>query len=80
MLAGSRPTAVNLVWALEEMRDSPTADHARRIHEDEVERCRSMAAHAAGLLATGSRVFTHCNTGGLATESYGSALGVRSLG
>jgi methylthioribose-1-phosphate isomerase len=75
VLAGSRPTAVNLVWALEEMRDDPTADRARRIHEDEVERCRSMAAHAASLLALGSRVLTHCNTGGLATGGYGSALG-----
>jgi methylthioribose-1-phosphate isomerase len=74
-LAGSRPTAVNLVWALEEMRDDPTPERARAIHEDEVDRCRSMAAHGASLLAPGSRVLTHCNTGGLATGGYGTALG-----
>jgi methylthioribose-1-phosphate isomerase len=75
VLASSRPTAVNLAWALEQMRDEPTAERARRIHEDEVERCRRMARHAAALLAPGSRVLTHCNTGALATGGYGSALG-----
>jgi methylthioribose-1-phosphate isomerase len=75
VLAAARPTAVNLVWALEQMRDEPTAERAQRIHEDEVERCRRMASHAAGLLAPGSRVLTHCNTGALATGGYGSALG-----
>jgi len=74
-LAAARPTAVNLAWALEQMRDEPTADRAREIHHDEVERCRRMASHAAGLLAPGSRVLTHCNTGALATGGYGSALG-----
>jgi methylthioribose-1-phosphate isomerase len=74
-LAAARPTAVNLAWALEQMRDEPTADRARGIHQDEVERCRRMASHAAGLLAPGSRVLTHCNTGALATGGYGSALG-----
>jgi methylthioribose-1-phosphate isomerase len=74
-LAAARPTAVNLAWALEQMRREPTADRARRIHDDEVERCRRMASHAAGLLAPGSRVLTHCNTGALATGGYGSALG-----
>ena len=71
----SRPTAVNLRWALDEMRADPTAERARALHEDEVERCRRMARHAAGLLAPGSRPFTHCNAGGLATGGYGSALG-----
>ena len=75
LLAESRPTAVNLAWALAEMRDDPTPEHARRIHEDEVERCRRMAAHAAELLAPGTRALTHCNTGGLATGGYGTALG-----
>jgi methylthioribose-1-phosphate isomerase len=75
VLAAARPTAVNLAWALEQMRDEPTAERARRIHEDEVERCRRMAFHAAALLAPGSRVLTHCNTGALATGGYGSALG-----
>ena len=75
VLRGSRPTAVNLGWALDRMRDDPSAEHARRIHEDEVERCHRMAAHAAGLLAPGTRALTHCNTGGLATGGYGTALG-----
>jgi methylthioribose-1-phosphate isomerase len=75
VLASARPTAVNLRWALDRMRDEPTAERARAIHEDEVDRCRRMAAHAAGLVAPGARVLTHCNTGGLATGGYGSALG-----
>jgi methylthioribose-1-phosphate isomerase len=81
-LAGSRPTAVNLRWALErcdeviaqaldpdELR-AALAARARRIHEDEV------ARHGAELLARGARVLTHCNAGALATGGYGSALGV----
>jgi methylthioribose-1-phosphate isomerase len=74
-LASSRPTAVNLRWALEEMRADPTREHAEAIHRREVERCREMAAHAASLVGAGSRVYTHCNTGGLATGGYGTALG-----
>jgi methylthioribose-1-phosphate isomerase len=66
---------VNLRWALDGMRDDPTAERARGIHEEEVERCRRMATHAAGLVAPGARVLTHCNAGGLATGGYGSALG-----
>ena len=49
-LAASRPTAVNLRWALDEMRADPTPERARRIHADEVERCRQMGAHAAALV------------------------------
>jgi methylthioribose-1-phosphate isomerase len=75
ILAETRPTAVNLRWALDEMRDDPTAERARAIHDAEVERCRRMAAHAAALVAPGARVLTHCNTGGLATGGYGTALG-----
>jgi len=75
VLASARPTAVNLRWALEEMRSDPTPERARSIHEAEVDRCRRMAAHAAGLVEPGSRVLTHCNTGGLATGGYGTALG-----
>jgi methylthioribose-1-phosphate isomerase len=87
-LAGSRPTAVNLGWALErcdeviaqagepdELR-AALAALALRIHEDEVARCRSMGRHGAELLARGARVLTHCNAGALATGGYGSALGV----
>ena len=75
VLRASRPTAINLAWALDEMRDDPSAEHARRIHADEVERCRRMAAHTADLFAPGTRALTHCNAGGLATGGYGSAVG-----
>ncbi len=75
VLRDSRPTAVNLAWALDEMRDDPSAEHARRIHADEVGRCKRMAAHTAELLAPGTRALTHCNAGGLATGGYGSAVG-----
>jgi len=74
-LASSRPTAVNLAWALAELRDDPTPERARRLHEEEVERCRAMAAHAAELFGPGTRALTHCNAGGLATGGYGSAVG-----
>jgi methylthioribose-1-phosphate isomerase len=75
VLRTSRPTAVNLGWALDAMKDDPSAEHAHAIHRDEVDRCRTMAAHAAALLAPGTRALTHCNAGGLATGGYGSALG-----
>ena len=75
VLRCSRPTAVNLAWALDRMRGDPSVEHARSIHADEVERCRRMGAHAAGLLAPGTRALTHCNAGGLATGGYGSAVG-----
>jgi methylthioribose-1-phosphate isomerase len=75
VLAASRPTAVNLRWALDEMRPDPTPERARRLHADEVERCRTMGAHAAELVPAEARILTHCNAGGLATGGYGSALG-----
>ena len=75
VLAASRPTAVNLRWALDEMRADPTPERARALHDDEVERCRQMGQHALELVPTGARLLTHCNTGGLATGGYGSALG-----
>jgi methylthioribose-1-phosphate isomerase len=75
VLAASRPTAVNLPWALARMRDEPTPERARALHEEEVERCRRMAAHAAELFRPGTRALTHCNAGGLATGGYGSAVG-----
>jgi methylthioribose-1-phosphate isomerase len=75
LLAASRPTAVNLAWALEQMRDDPTPARARALHVDEVERCHTMAAHAAELFGPGTQALTHCNAGGLATGGYGSALG-----
>ncbi len=75
VLRGSRPTAVNLAWALDEMRGDPSPERARAIHRQEVDRCRRMAAHAAELMAPGTRALTHCNAGGLATGGYGSAVG-----
>ena len=74
-LAASRPTAVNLFWALAELRDDPTPERARALHDAEVARCRRMSAHAAELFAAGTRALTHCNAGGLATGGYGSAVG-----
>jgi methylthioribose-1-phosphate isomerase len=75
VLAASRPTAVNLQWALDAMRDDPTVERARALHLGEVDRCRRMAERAAALIPTGARLLTHCNTGGLATGGYGTALG-----
>ena len=89
-LAESRPTAVNLFWALERMRrlwqgifdeDSiPVSEHllreAHEIHAEDIRVNRSMGAFGAELLADGSRVLTHCNAGALATAGHGTALGV----
>ena len=75
VLAASRPTAVNLPWALAEMRGDPTPERARALHREEVDRCRRMSAHAAELFGPGTRALTHCNAGGLATGGYGSAVG-----
>jgi methylthioribose-1-phosphate isomerase len=75
VLAAARPTAVNLVWALDRMRSDPSPERARQLHEEEVERCRRMARHAAALFGPGTRALTHCNAGGLATGGYGSAVG-----
>jgi methylthioribose-1-phosphate isomerase len=81
VLLASRPTAVNLAWAIGELRALPPdpallAERARAIHRDEVERCLAMAAHAAGGLgASWTRPLTHCNTGALATGGHGTALG-----
>jgi methylthioribose-1-phosphate isomerase len=80
VLLASRPTAVNLPWALQQMRSvgpdpDALAERARAIHDAEVDRCRRMADRAADLLAPGTRALTHCNTGGLATGGYGTALG-----
>ena len=79
-LLASRPTAVNLPWAIAEMRrgdQSPAAlaERARALHDEEVDRCRRIAGHAAGLLAPGTRALTHCNAGALATGGVGTALG-----
>ena len=75
VLRSSRPTAVNLAWALDRMQEAPTPERAREIHREEVERCRRMAEHALELFRPGTRALTHCNTGGLATGGYGTAFG-----
>jgi methylthioribose-1-phosphate isomerase len=76
VLEAARPTAANLSWALHEVRASADpAARARELHAEEIERCRLMSEHAAGLVATGSRALTHCNTGALATGGQGTALG-----
>jgi methylthioribose-1-phosphate isomerase len=75
VLATSRPTAVNLAWALAQMGHDPTPARARELHREEVDRCRTMAAHAAALLGPRTRALTHCNAGGLATGGYGTAVG-----
>ena len=75
-LAASRPTAVNLEWALREVRASrDPAARSRELHAEEVERCRRMSEHAAELVGEGSSALTHCNTGALATGGVGTALG-----
>ena len=92
LLAETRPTAVNLFWAIERMKrafsDGALAGEsvdqlkarlrttADRIHDDDVASCRAMGSFGAALVADGSRVLTHCNAGALATAGYGSALGV----
>jgi methylthioribose-1-phosphate isomerase len=82
VLAASRPTAVNLAWALEQLRshDGDLGDRARALHAEEVDRCRRMAEHAAALFAPGTRALTHCNAGGLATGGYGTAVGALRTG
>jgi methylthioribose-1-phosphate isomerase len=89
-LATSRPTAVNLFWALERMqsaaqrlRGRPTPEiaaalltEAQAIHEEDRQMCRAIGRHGAELLRDGQGVLTHCNAGGLATSDYGTALAV----
>src|SRR5258708_13203035 len=74
-VGASRPTAVNLFWALGQMRDDPTPERARALHVEEVDRCKRMSAHAAELFAPGARALTHCNAGGLATGGGGPPAG-----
>lgn len=89
-LAGSRPTAVNLFWALDRMRRRAQAlaatgaapgaigqallAEARAIHDEDRRLCRAIGRHGASLLKDGDGVLTHCNAGGLATSEYGTAL------
>lgn len=84
VLAASRPTAVNLFWALERMsacaRNQADAqallNEAKNIHAEDLAANLAMAEHGAALLAENSVIYTHCNTGALATGGHGTALGV----
>jgi methylthioribose-1-phosphate isomerase len=87
-LRRTRPTAVNLAWALERMarvegeglrgsdRVARLAAEARAIHREDVAACRAMGAIGAARIPDGATVLTHCNAGALATGGYGTALGV----
>ncbi len=89
-LRGSRPTAVNLFWALDRMmrcgfdcagqspaqRAQRLLDEALAIQAEDVRTCRAIGAAGASLIRDGDGVLTHCNTGGLATAAYGTALSV----
>jgi methylthioribose-1-phosphate isomerase len=86
-LNATRPTAVNLAWALAEMLEAArglsgvaAADaleqRALAIWHDDLDRCLRMGAHGASLIPDGATVLTHCNAGALATGGHGTALGV----
>jgi methylthioribose-1-phosphate isomerase len=92
LMAGTRPTAVNLFWAIDRMRrafavaaqsgasvqeiKARLEAEARAIHDEDVASCRTIGAHGATLVPDGARILTHCNAGALATAGYGTALGV----
>jgi methylthioribose-1-phosphate isomerase len=92
LMAATRPTAVNLFWAIDRLKrtfaegaqagESPAElvarleREARAIHDEDVANCRAMGRHGAAMVPDGARVLTHCNAGALATAGYGSALGV----
>ena len=91
-LAGTRPTAVNLFWAIDRMKDlfrtlrsshATMADvkktllsEAHAMYDEDIAACKTMGAFGAGLLPDEGGVLTHCNAGALATCGYGTALGV----
>jgi methylthioribose-1-phosphate isomerase len=92
MMAATRPTAVNLFWAIDRMKrtfgEAATAgasveqikvrleEDSRRIHDEDVASCRAMGAYGASMVPETARILTHCNAGALATAGYGTALGV----
>jgi methylthioribose-1-phosphate isomerase len=92
LLAATRPTAVNLFWAIERMKQAfangalagESVDQlkvrlrtaADGIHDDDVASCRAIGAHGATLVPAEANILTHCNAGALATAGYGTALGV----
>jgi methylthioribose-1-phosphate isomerase len=92
LMAATRPTAVNLFWAIERMKHTfaeaaqsgfsvdelkhRLEAEARKIHDEDVQSCRDMGAYGAELVPDEARILTHCNAGALATAGYGTALGV----
>jgi methylthioribose-1-phosphate isomerase len=92
LMAATRPTAVNLFWAIERMKKcvarAVESGHsveeikaglvveAHAIHDEDVASCRAIGAHGAALVPQGARILTHCNAGALATAGYGTALGI----
>src|ERR1700761_5772923 len=91
-LAETRPTAVNLFWGIDEIRNlynalaaknTPISEikaavvaKARRMYDEDIAACRQLGHHGAALLPMEGTVLTHCNAGALATCGYGTALGV----
>ena len=91
-MAATRPTAVNLFWAIDRMKrvfgdlakaGASVADirarleaEAQAIHDEDVASCRALGAHGAELVPASASILTHCNAGALATAGYGTALGV----
>jgi methylthioribose-1-phosphate isomerase len=77
VLARSRPTAVNLFWALERMRGArDKRAEAEAIFAEDLAVCLAIGANGAKLVPPGARILTYCNTGALATAGHGTALGV----
>jgi methylthioribose-1-phosphate isomerase len=92
LMAATRPTAVNLFWAIDRMKrafavaaeaGASVAEiqdrldcEAQAIHDEDVASCRAMGAFGAEVVPADARVLTHCNAGALATAGYGTALGV----
>jgi len=92
LMAATRPTAVNLFWAIDRMKRAFAAAakagesvdqikdrldrEAEAIHDEDVASCRAMGAFGAAIVPAEARILTHCNAGALATAGYGTALGV----
>jgi methylthioribose-1-phosphate isomerase len=92
LMAGTRPTAVNLFWAIDRMkrsfgagvREGQSVDQlkdrlereAQAIHDEDVASCKAMGRFGADVVPANARILTHCNAGALATAGYGTALGV----
>ena len=92
LMAGTRPTAVNLFWAIDRMKRAFAAAaeagesvdqikdrlerEAQLIHDEDVASCRAMGAFGAAVVPADAHILTHCNAGALATAGYGTALGV----